>query len=177
MCSHSCTPTITTPRLRLRPMRHSDATAIAHYAGEPDVARMTTRMPHPYDLKDAQGFIEAVAMTGEERVFAIADQADSLIGALGFHALDRHGAPEIGYWLGKPYWGQGLATEAVSATLVWAHRDWGRKVVRAGHFADNEASGAVLVKSDFLYTGEVQKRSSVARGGEIAPTRMMVWIA
>jgi len=90
--------------------------------------------------------------------------------------MDERGAPEIGYWLAKPWWGAGLATEAVNRALKWAKEDWGRKVVRAGHFADNPASGAVLIKSDFLYTGEVLDQPSVARG-ENAPTRMMVWIA
>lgn len=176
MCSYSCTPIIETPRLRLRGLRASDATAIAHYAGDPDVARMTLRIPHPLPLDDAKSFVEKAVGSADARVFAVADQTDSLIGTLGFHDMDARGAPKIGYWLGKPHWGQGLATEAVSAALVWAHRGWGRKVVRAGHFADNAASANVLIKTDFLYTGEVKVQPSLARD-EPAPTRMMVWIA
>ena len=83
---------------------------------------------------------------------------------------------EIGYWLGRPHWGQGYMTEAVDAGLVWAGQGWGRRYLLAGHFADNPASGQVLVKTGFLYTGEVVPRFSLARGEE-APTRMMVWLA
>jgi RimJ/RimL family protein N-acetyltransferase len=176
MCSYERIPTIATHRLRLRPLRVSDAPAIARYASDAEVARMTTRIPHPLGVEGAEAFVEQVVASSDERVFAIADQTDALIGALGFHEMDAWGAPKMGYWLGKPHWGQGLATEAVSAALVWARRDWGRKVVRAGHFADNEASANVLIKTDFLYTGEVKAQPSLARG-EAASTRMMVWLA
>ena len=173
MCALELAPTIETERLALRPVRHSDVVRIAELAADYDVARMTVRIPHPYSPEAAEDFIERMT---EPLRFAIETRDDGLIGVLGFHDLDRFGVPEIGYWLGKPHWGQGLATEAVSAALVWASRGWGRKVVRAGHFADNEASANVLIKADFLYTGEVQLKPSLARG-EDAPSRMMVWIA
>jgi RimJ/RimL family protein N-acetyltransferase len=83
---------------------------------------------------------------------------------------------EIGYWLGRPFWGRGYMTEAVDAALLWAGDGWGRRYLLAGHFADNPASGQVLVKAGFLYTGDVVPRFSMARGEE-APTRMMVWLA
>jgi RimJ/RimL family protein N-acetyltransferase len=134
---------------------------------------MTVRIPHPYTTQDAEGFI---ARMGEPGRFAIETPHDGLVGVLGFHDVDRFGAPELGYWLGKAYWGKGLATEAVNGALAWARDVWGRKVVRAGHFADNDASAGVLIKSDFLYTGDVVEKPSLARGGP-APTRMMVWLA
>ena len=83
----------------------------------------------------------------------------------------------VGYALGRPFWNRGYATEAARAGLRWAKRDWGRKVVVAGHFADNPASGQVLCKAGFLYTGDVEKRACAARGGELVPTRLMVWLA
>jgi RimJ/RimL family protein N-acetyltransferase len=176
MCSIECAPpTLETQRLRLRPLRETDAPAIATHAADLDIARMSSRMPHPYSLDEAKTFLDGVKAC-EAPTFAIADNNDTLIGTLGFHNIDEWGAPEIGYWLAKPYWGHGLATEAVSRALKWASEDWGRKVVRAGHFADNPASGAVLIKSDFLYTGEIKDQPSLARG-EVTPTRMMVWLA
>ena len=173
MCATELAPTIETPRLALRPVRPTDVNRIAELAADYDVARMTVRIPHPYSEEAAESFINRMCEPGR---FAIETRAHGLIGVLGFHDLDRFGVPEIGYWLGKPHWGQGLATEAVSAALVWASRGWGRKVVRAGHFADNPASGNVLIKANFLYTGEVRAKPSLARG-ETAPTRMMIWIA
>ena len=60
--------------------------------------------------------------------------------------------------------------------MAWARQDWRKKLVVAGHFADNPASGQVLVKAGFLYTGVVEHKPSTARG-ESVPTRMMVWLA
>ena len=82
----------------------------------------------------------------------------------------------MGYWIGRPYWGQGYATEAATAALAWAGAGWGKRLVVSGHFADNPASGRVLEKAGFLYTGVVEPRHSKARG-EAAATRMMVWLA
>ena len=59
---------------------------------------------------------------------------------------------------------------------MWASRDWGKRCVTAGHFEDNVASGLVLTKADFLYTGVVREMPSIARG-EVARSRMMVWLA
>lgn len=170
-------PVIATSRLRLRAPRAADAPKIAALANDPDVARMTTRMPHPYSLADAETFLEACASQdpARETVFAIEQDGEGLVGMLGFHP-DEDGRTELGYWLGRPHWGQGLATEAAGAALVWAGQDWKRRYLLAGHFADNPASGQVLVKAGFLYTGEVKSLPSRARG-EPADTRMMVWLA
>ena len=170
-------PVIATPRLRLRAPRAADAPKIAALANDPDVARMTTRMPHPYSLADAETFLEACASQDptQETVFAIEHDGEGLVGMLGFHP-DEDGRTELGYWLGRPHWGQGLATEAAAAALVWAGQDWKRRYLLAGHFADNPASGQVLCKTGFLYTGDVVLRHSLARGAP-APTRMMVWLA
>jgi RimJ/RimL family protein N-acetyltransferase len=65
----------------------------------------------------------------------------------------------------------------VRGALKWVKRDWRRNVVVAGHFADNPASGQVLCKAGFLYTGDIERRPSVARGRDDVPTRMMVWLA
>lgn len=176
MCAIEVSPVIATERLVLRRLAKTDAPRIAELANDVDVARMTTAMPYPYDLDHAYAFLGKVAESDPDRepVFAI-DRDAELIGVMGFSRADN-GTPEIGYWLGRPYWGRGYATEATRATLDWAARDWRRRVVMAGHFADNDVSGGVLVKAGFLYTGEVVHRTSAARGGEAAPTRMMVWL-
>ena len=167
--------TLETARLRLRPAKAGDAPRITSLINDPDVARMSTRIPHPYALEDAESFL-ARCEAEDEKVFAIDYADDGLVGVSGFHDTGRLG-PEVGYWLGRPYWGKGLATEATQAALVWAAKSWGRRCVVSSHFADNPASGAVLIKAGFLYTGEVRQRPSIARGGRPAPTRMMVWLA
>lgn len=170
-------PTLSTPRLTLRPLEASDAPAMSRLVDDPGVATMTTSIPHPFPEGAAEAFITRMteAEPDREGVFALEHVSAGFMGVLGFHP-DDHGVGEIGYWLGRPFWGQGYMTEAVGAALGWAGGGWGRRYLLAGHFADNPASGQVLVKTGFLYTGEVLPRFSVARG-EAAPTRMMVWLA
>jgi RimJ/RimL family protein N-acetyltransferase len=170
-------PDIVAERLRLRRPKDDDAPAIARLASDYAVASMTTRMPYPYELADARAFIGHVQTldTAKETVFVIDHKDAGAIGCLGFHR-DGEGRLELGYWLGRPYWGKGLATEAARAALTWAAKDWGRRMIQSGHFDDNPASGAVLVKSGFIYTGVIERRFSRARRAPAA-TRMMVWLA
>ena len=168
--------------LCLRAPTLGDAGRIADLANDFEIARMTTNLPYPYRKSDAEAFFARMeaADRAREAVFLIDHQADGPVGMIGFHpngaALSGTLGPEVGYWVGRPFWGRGIATRAASAALAWAAQTWRRKVVVSGHFADNPASGRVLEKAGFLYTGEVQPRRSVARG-TIAPTRMMVWLA
>jgi RimJ/RimL family protein N-acetyltransferase len=170
-------PVISTLRLRLRALKSDDAVRMALLADDAGVGRMTTQMPWPYGAADAERFLRRAQVNdlAREAVFAIEAPKPGLIGLVGFHPSNA-GRAELGYWLGRPYWGQGYATEAVRAALAWARDVWGRRMVMAGHFTDNPASGAVLCKTGFLYTGEVQRRWSLARAA-VADTRMMVWLA
>ncbi|HEX3918170.1 MAG TPA: GNAT family N-acetyltransferase [Caulobacteraceae bacterium] len=170
-------PSLETARLALRPWRAADAPRLAELANDLDVTRMTGGMPNPYGLADAQAFL-ARRDTDDfepEPHFAIEVVGEGLAGGIGFYALGGLG-PEVGYWLGKPFWGRGYATEALKRVMRWTREDWRVRCVVAGHFADNPASGVVLVKAGFLYTGEVTLSPSRARG-EDAPSRRMVWLA
>ena len=178
------TATIAAPRLTIRAAvscgrsLRADAAPMTPLAGDPGVARMTTSIPHPFGREMADGFIARMeaADPAREAAFAIEHRATrAFMGVIGFHPTGGLG-PELGYWIGRPFWGAGYMTEAVSAALVWARAEWGRRALISGHFADNAPSGRVLTKADFLYTGEVQPRFSIARGEEAA-TRMMVWLA
>lgn len=174
-------PALATARLRLRPVASSDAPRLAELAADRDIARMTLRMPHPYTLADAEGFVARCAEEDpqQEATFLLEEAREGAVGVLGFF-MDEERAPrmgvELGYWIGRPFWGRGYASEAVDEALRWSGEEWGRRVVTAGHFADNPASGRVLEKTGFLYTGVVETRFSRARG-EAAPIRMMVRLA
>jgi RimJ/RimL family protein N-acetyltransferase len=178
MCAVDVRPAVGTERLILRGPVAGDACAIAELANDLGVAAMTEFLPYPYRPADAAAFVDWAegANPRTDRVFAVEHRQFGLVGMLGFHER-APGRLELGYWLGRPFWGRGYATEAVSAALGWAREDWRRNVVWAGHFSDNSASGQVLCKAGFLYTGDVERRASVARGGAAAATRMMVWLA
>ncbi len=178
MCAIEVSPVVSTERLVLRGPVVTDAAAVAAVCSDRNVSGMTTSLPHPYSLADAERLI-ARAQAGDWRrdaFFVIEHHAFGVVGLLDFDH-DRGPRVEIGYALGRPYWNRGYATEAVRGALRWVKRDWRKTVVVAGHFADNPASGQVLCKAGFLYTGDVELRACAARGGAQVPTRMMVWLA
>ena len=177
MCVIETSPVVETRRLILRAPAPQDAPRIAALANDIDIARMTQRMPHPFGVRDADDFVLQVAAQDPARAntFIIEHEDLGPVGVIGmFEGDDR--VPETGYWIGREYWGRGFATEALDGAPVWASRKWKRRAMVAGHFADNPASGRVLEKAGFLYTGETRKAWSQARRAQ-ADTRMMVWIA
>ena len=174
MCAIETTPVVATDRLILRRLVTSDAAELCQLANDPGVAAMLSRMPHPYTPKDAEDFLGQPVNWREPR-FAIQHREFGFMGMIGFSEPAR-GRPEVGYWLGRPFWGRGYATEALRAALRWFAGEWGRRAVWARHFADNGASGQVLVKAGFLYTGDVVKQDCLARGAPVL-SRKMVWLA
>ena len=153
-----------TPRLLLRPGWMEDASALAEAIGDPAILRNLTKAPSPYDVGDAREFLSLPHDSRFPRLLAFSRTcgAPRLIGGCGLH-LAEDGASELGYWIARPYWGLGFATEAASAVLSMA-RAAGIRDIRAAYFADNPASGNVLRKLGFRYTGRVEQRSSPARG-------------
>ena len=176
MCAIQFEAVIETQRLRLRRPRMTDAPRMAKLLNDRELASMTSSIPHPYGLEDAETYLAHVDMADPDdlALFVIDHPDQGPIGVVGFDS--ENGAPEMGCWIGRPFWGCGFATEAAKGALVWAHRDWKRRYVLARHFSDNPASASVLCKSGFLYTGEVRLSPSAARG-EAVPSRMMVWLA
>ena len=167
---------IRTERLTLRRPERADAARIAAFAGDPAVARMLSPVPHPYTEADAAAFVARCADPPPgERVFTVAD-GDGLAGVLGFQRGEGEVLVEVGYWYGPPCWGRGYATEALAGAMRRAAGEWGLRALSSGHFVDNPASGRVLEKAGFLYTGARKPRMSLARGEEVE-TRMMVWLA
>ena len=177
MCAIEVTPVIATERLMLRGPVQGDAGELARLAGDVGVAGLTCALPHPFTETDAEAAVTRAMSVDWEREaeFAIEHRNFGLVGMLGFRTR-ANGRPELRCWIGRPYWNRGYATEAVRAALKWVKRDWRKRLVVAGHFADNPASGQVLCKAGFLYTGDVELRPSKARGHAV-PTRMMVWLA
>jgi hypothetical protein len=115
---------LTTARLRLRAPQREDAPAIAVLANDRRIAENTARIPHPYTLADAEGFLAYLEESEIEIAFAITLADDTLIGICGLRMRQRK-MPEIGYWLGAPFWGHGYATEAARALIDHAFEEPG----------------------------------------------------
>ncbi len=143
-------PVLETERLTLRAPRHKDVTALALLANDRRIAENTTRIPHPYGIDDAEQFIETANKREGEACFVIMLD-DMLIGTCGIDP--REDGPEIGYWLGAPFWGHGRATEAVRAVIDHAFGDLRHETLQAGARVSNPASRRVLEKCAFQWTG------------------------
>jgi RimJ/RimL family protein N-acetyltransferase len=161
---------IETKRLKLRRLRMSDAPRIAQFCNDPGVGRMLAQTPLPYLEAAAEGWImiARARAPGAHYTFAVDIEGEGIIGCVGAHA-QKDGGFEIGYWFGRPYWGQGLGTEAVGA-FIGAARALGP--LTAGHFVDNPASGRLLRKVGFDYTGEIKRMFSMGRGESVDCKRM-----
>src|SRR5438034_5557520 len=147
-----CIRLIQTERLVLRAPRAQDAKTIAALVNDRRIAENTLRIPHPYGLADAQSFITAANASDGEIVFLIARRGGDVIGGCGIARFGEE-PPEIGYWLGVSFWGQGYATEAVRAVIDHAFGDLGYDAVAGGARVSNPASRRVLEKCGFQWTG------------------------
>jgi RimJ/RimL family protein N-acetyltransferase len=147
----NCTPVLETERLVLRAPRIEDAKIVATLANDRRIAENTLRIPYPYKPADATQWIAAANTRPGERTFLIW-RRDDIVGACGFD-LREGPEPEIGYWLGAKYWGNGYATEAVHALIDDAFSAERCAALRAGARVSNPASRRVLEKCGFQWDG------------------------
>lgn len=137
-------------RLTYRQLVAADANRIAALAGDWDIARMTSRIPHPYSLIDADLWI--ASLESDEFVRGI-ELDGELIGAVGYIETGE-GEAEIGYWIGKSWWGRGYATEAARTLVAYCFSTGGFRRLTCGHFVDNPASARVIQKLGFRRAGK-----------------------
>lgn len=145
----------------------ADAEAIATYANNRRISiNLRDRFPYPYTRADAVAFLDAAAAQRPESDFAIA-AGDRAIGGIGYHRqADVHRlTAEIGYWLGEPYWGRGIATRAVAALTEHVFATTALVRLYAHVFEWNPASARVLEKAGYALEGRL--RRSVLKEGQI----------
>ena len=155
-----------TERLLLRPAWPEDAEALFGGIADEGVVRNLACAPWPYLPEHAREFVKREQ---DQRVpnFLMTlpgEHGSRIIGSIGLGETET--GVELGYWIARPYWGQGYATEAGLGVLEVA-KLLGYRQIEAGHFLDNPASGRVLRKLGFRPTGRVAKRYSCARGADV----------
>jgi len=140
---------IASPPILLRVFTLADAPRVAELCGDWHVAQMTALIPHPYSLEMAESFINACREAcdrGPVPTYAIARAEDeALVGAIGITSAPEAG-DSLGYWIGRPYWGNGYATAAARAMLALAFSRLGIDAMTAIHLVRNPASGRVMAK-------------------------------
>jgi ribosomal-protein-alanine N-acetyltransferase len=133
----------------LRPFGLRDAPRVQVLAGEREVAAMTALIPHPYPDGAAEEWIVGQAReqaAGREYTYAVTSSDDAtLVGAIGLRpvATERE---NLGFWIGRPYWGRGYATAAARAVIALAFGLLDIDTLTASHLTGNPASGRVMEK-------------------------------
>ena len=142
---------IETERLVLRPWRADDAATLYQYASDPEVGPAAGWAPHK-DEADSLHVLRTILMN--ERTWAITLRpSDEPVGSIGvFPGTDarQNGEYEIGYWIAKPFWGNGYVPEAVRAVLS-LYFSFGAGRMWCSHFPGNDRSRRVIEKSGFRY--------------------------
>ena len=156
-------------KLELRPWRRSDAADTARYADNPRVAEnLRDLFPNPYTLADAESFIAACLEAGDRdqlcRAIVVDGTAAGGISVTAGTDVYRRDA-ELGYWLGEPFWGRGIMTEAVRRICREAFSRLDIVRIHAAVYARNGASCRVLEKAGFTREGIL--RQSVYKNGEV----------
>ena len=147
-----------TERILLRPWVDSDAPTLFKYASDPLVGPRAGWPPH----KSEDESLELIrTLFHNDSTWAIVLRSTGEpIGAMGYgpscecNLPARDGEPLIGYWVGRPYWNQGICTEALRLMLEHIRSTTDIKSLVSGHFIDNPASGRVMEKCGFVPTGE-----------------------
>ncbi|MBO0751526.1 MAG: GNAT family N-acetyltransferase [Bradyrhizobiaceae bacterium] len=142
------TRVLTTPRLMLRAPRLEDARPFAVLAGDRRIAENTAHLPSPCGIEEARRWIAGSLL--RPSVFMITIDGE-VIGACSLEGSE--GTPDLGCWVGVPFWGCGYATEAVQGLVGHAFDDLGHKAVKASTRVSNPMSRRVLEKCGFQWTG------------------------
>jgi RimJ/RimL family protein N-acetyltransferase len=155
-----------TERLLLRPSWPEDSQELYSAIADEGIVRNLARAPWPYTPEEAKRFaaLEHSDCFPTFLLMQRTDGAPRLVGACGLGECD--GEAELGYWVARPFWGLGYASEAAKAVIGVA-RAIGHKRLIAGHFNDNPASGHVLRKLGFRATGKTELRHSLGRGEQV----------
>jgi RimJ/RimL family protein N-acetyltransferase len=156
-----------TERLLLRPGWREDAPALFQAICDPRIVRNLAQAPWPYTPDHALSFLTRERGRHDTSclIFLRSAGAPLLAGGIGLQRLPS-GDDELGYWIARPFWGQGIATEAGRAVIAHARHGLRLKRLASGHFVDNPASGRVLAKLGFK-PGATAMRYSAGRGGEV----------
>jgi RimJ/RimL family protein N-acetyltransferase len=147
----------------LSEIRPEDKASLVEYLNDREIYERTLRIPYPYTEADADTWFaldaETTKQQGQPVHWAIRSDQGRLIGGLGFNDFEvgKSHKAEIGYWLGKPFWGRGIMTAVVREACAFAIKEWGLLKIVAHVFATNPASARVLEKNGFLQEGYLRK--------------------
>jgi len=155
------------PGLYIREINGNDKYSIVKYANNKKISlNLRDTFPFPYTMEDAEKWLAVVNDYNPQRTFAIANE-NELIGAIGIEPcrdVNRF-CVELGYWLGEPFWGNGIVTLAVKEFIKYAFEQYDFIKIFAYVFSSNPSSGRVLEKTGFKLEGCMRRQ--IVKDGRI----------
>lgn len=165
-------PILTLPTCILRLYHPSDVSAVARLANNPNVARrLRPTFPSPYTLADAEAWVSRCVTSTDPVNFVIADRVTrEFYGSIGLRFMDgdESRTAEVGYWLGEPFWGRGIMSDATAGFSRWVLEHFPQEKVgrlEAHIYATNKASRQVVTKAGFVLEGT--RRKAGCKHGEV----------
>lgn len=144
-----------TPRTVLRPWTDDDAPALYAYAKDPEVGPIAGWPPHT-GVADSRAVIRDV-LSAPETYAVVLRETGEPVGSVGLHFGDAGSMPlpdgeaELGYWIGRPLWGRGLASEAAAELVRHGFEDLGLSAIWCGCYEGNDRSRRCMEKCGFVY--------------------------
>lgn len=156
-------------RVLLRPLETEDAKSLQENINDPDIYKYTLTIPHPYEMSHAEWWInETQKRINEKKAYELGielKETGKIIGGMGICRIDAaKDSAEVGYWLGKDYWGKGIATEALDLLICFAFNELKLHRLYANTFIDNIGSQRVLEKAGFAREG--RRKDAVKKDGK-----------
>jgi RimJ/RimL family protein N-acetyltransferase len=145
--------------ISLRPWRDSDIPSLLKYANNPNIANnLMDRFPHPFLAANAQWFLNWANTFSPPQILAI-DLNGEAIGSIGLHPLEdvfRLNC-ELGYWVAEPFWGKGIATQAIGLMVAYAKANFAFTRLFARPYGSNIGSQKALLKAGFVLEARFEK--------------------
>lgn len=156
-------------RVLLRPLEEKDAKSLQENINDPDIYKYTLTIPHPYEMSHAEWWINHTQeRIKEKKAYELGielKETGNIIGGMGICHIDpAHDSAEVGYWLGKKYWGKGITTEALDLLMNFAFNELKLHRLHANTFIDNIGSQKVLEKSGFAKEG--RRKEAIKKDGK-----------
>ena len=155
------------PGLYIREILDKDKNSIVKYANNKKISvNLRNSFPFPYTMEDAESWLAILKDNNPKRAFAIAND-EELIGAIGIEPksdVNRYSG-ELGYWLGEPFWGKGIATQSVKEFIKYVFEYYDLVKIYAYVFSSNPSSRRVLEKAEFKFEGCM--RNQIVKEGKI----------
>jgi RimJ/RimL family protein N-acetyltransferase len=158
-------PKVHSSRLELRKVELSDIPSLIKYANNKKIADQIFNISYPYQEEDAVfriNFVWQGFKNKERYVFAITyKEQQELIGEIGLHLDKANDSAQFGYWIGEPFWGQRIATEATAVILKFGFEVLNLNKIYATHYPENPASGKVMQNNQMIKEAELKEQYKI----------------